>query len=176
MRKLVILLTCTLLAGCWQMATRPYRDVPGVTVFAPGRVTVTGPDKMLQHYRLARQPGGRCRLTSIDKGEDFGEGFDLGFFPLPGAPSHVLTYQAAPLDHPRTENSLRYYGLMVVTGPRSAEEIRPDCDKDIRAARASRTRPGKDGACTFATRAALEKSLLALWKSGKKPEYLYQMR
>jgi len=176
LRKLVILLTCTLLAGCWQMATRPYRDVPGVTVFAPGRVTVTGPDKMLQHYRLALQPGGRYRLTSIDKGEDFGEGFDLGFFPLPGAPSHVLTYQAAPLDHPRTENSLRYYGLMVVTGPRSAEEIRPDCDKDIRAARASRTRPGKDGACTFATRAALEKSLLALWKSGKKPEYLYQMR
>ena len=175
MRKLVILLTCTLLAGCWQMTTRPYRDVSGVTVFAPGRVTVSGPDRM-QHYRLARQPRGRYRLASIDKGEDFGEGFDLGFFPLPGAPSHVLVYQAAPLDHPRTENSLRYYGLMVVTGPRSAEEIRPDCDKDVRAARASRTRPGRDGACTFATRAALEKSLLALWQSGKKPEYLYQMR
>jgi hypothetical protein len=171
LRKLVILLTCTLLAGCWQMTTRPYRDVSGVTVFAPGRVTVSGPDRM-QHYRLARQPRGRYR----DKGEDFGEGFDLGFFPLPGAPSHVLVYQAAPLDHPRTENSLRYYGLMVVTGPRSAEEIRPDCDKDVRAARASRTRPGRDGACTFATRAGLEKSLLALWKSGKKPEYLYQMR
>jgi hypothetical protein len=175
LRKLVILLTCTLLAGCWQMTTRPYRDVSGVTVFAPGRVTVSGPDRM-QHYRLARQPRGRYRLASIDKGEDFGEGFDLGFFPLPGAPSHVLVYQAAPLDHPRTENSLRYYGLMVVTGPRSAEEIRPDCDKDVRAARASRTRPGRDGACTFATRAGLEKSLLALWKSGKKPEYLYQMR
>jgi hypothetical protein len=176
LRKLVILLTCVLLAGCWQMTTRPYRNVPGITVFAPGNVTVTGPDRMLQHYRLARQPRGRYRLTSIDKGEDYGEGFDLGFFPLPGAPSHVLVYQAAPLDHPRTENSLRYYGLLVVTGPRSAQEIRPDCDKDIRAARASRTRPGKDGACTFATRAALEKSLLALWKSGKKAEYLYQMR
>ena len=175
MRKLVILLICTLLAGCWQMAARPYREVPGVTVFAPGRVTVTGPDRMLQHYRLARQPKGRYRLTSIDKGEDYGEGFDLGFFSLPGAPSHVLVYQAAPLDHPRTENSLRYYGLLVVTGPKSAEEIRPDCDKDIRAARASRTRPDKDGACTFATRAALEKSLLALWKSGKKAEYLYQL-
>jgi hypothetical protein len=176
LHKLVILLTCVLLAGCWQMTTRPYRNVPGITVFAPGNVTVTGPDRMLQHYRLARQPRGRYRLTSIDKGEDYGEGFDLGFFPLPGAPSHVLVYQAAPLDHPRTENSLRYYGLLVVTGPRSAQEIRPDCDKDIRAARASRTRPGKDGACTFATRAALEKSLLALWKSGKKAEYLYQMR
>lgn len=173
MRKLVILMACTLLAGCWQMATRPYRDVPGVTVFAPGQVTVTGPDKP-QHYRLARQPRGRYRLTSLEKGEDYGEGFDLGFFPLPGAPSHVLVYQAAPLDHPRTESSLRYYGLMVVTGPGSAEEIRPDCNKDIRAARVSGTRPGKDGACTFATRAALEKSLLALWKSGKKPEYLYR--
>jgi len=29
------------------------------------------------------------------------------------------------------------------------------------------TRKGKDGACTFADRAALEKSLLALWKSGR---------
>jgi hypothetical protein len=175
LRRLAILVTCVLLAGCWQMKTRPYRDVPGVTVFAPGKVTLVGPDKVPQHYRLSRQPKGRYRFTSIDKGQDFGEGFDLGFFPLPGAPSHVLIYQAAPLDHPRTEDSLRYYGVLVVTGPRSAEEIRPDCEKDARAARASGTRPGKDGACTFATRAALETSLLALWKSGKKPEYRYRL-
>jgi hypothetical protein len=139
-------------------------------------VTETGPDGHQQHYRLTRQPGGRYRLTSVDKGQDFGEGFDLGFFPLPGAPSHVLVYQAAALDHPRDEDALRYYGLAVITGPNAMEEIRPDCDKDWRAARVSATRKGKDGACTFATRDALEKSLLALWKSGKKAEYKYVLR
>jgi hypothetical protein len=63
-----------------------------------------------------------------------------------------------------------------VTGQKSAGEIRPDCTKDARAARASSTRAGKDGACTFADRAALEKSLLALWKSKKKAEYSYALR
>ncbi len=70
MRKLAMLMACVLLAGCWQMKTRPYRDVAGVTVFAPGRVAVAGPDGMPQHYRLVRQPKGRYRLTSVEKGED----------------------------------------------------------------------------------------------------------
>ena len=175
LRALALLLSGFLLAGCWQMKTRPYRDTPGITVFAPGLVTMTGPDKP-QHYRLTRRPNTRYRLTSIDKGADFGEGFDLGFFPLPGAPSHVLIYQAVPLDHPRSDDMLRYYGLLVITAPGAAQEVRPDCDKDIAAARISGTRKGSDGACTFATRAALEKSLLALWKSGKKPEYSYRLR
>ena len=175
MRWFALLLLVPVLSGCWQMKTRPYRDVPGVTVFAPGSVTMTGPGNKQQHYRLARQPKGRYRLTSVDKGSDFGEGFDLGFFPLPGAPSKVLIYQAVPLDHPR-DDMLRYYGLVVITGPGSADEMRPDCDKDGAAARASGTRKGGDGACTFATRAALEQSLLALWKRGRKPEYRYTMR
>lgn len=165
-----------LLAGCWQMKTRPYRDMPGVTPFAGGAVTEAEPDGHSQHYRLTRRPKGRYRLTSTDKGQDFGEGFDLGFFPLPGAPSHVLIYQAAALDHPRDEDSYRYYGIAVITGPKTMEEIRPDCAKDWRAARISGTRKGRDGACTFATRDALEKSLLALWKSGKKAEYRYVLR
>ena len=64
----------------------------------------------------------------------------------------------------------------MVTGQKSAQEIRPDCEKDARAARASNTRMGKDGACTFTSRAALEKSLLALWKSHKKAEYSYALK
>lgn len=176
LRKLVVILAALVLAGCWQTKIRPYRNVPGVMPFAGGAVTETEPDGHQQHYRLTRQAGGRYRLTSVDKGQDFGEGFDLGFFPLPGAPSHVLIYQAAALDHPRNQDTLRYYGLAVITGPGTVEEIRPDCDKDGRAARVSATRKGKDGACTFATRGALEKSLLALWKSGKKAEYKYALR
>ena len=41
---------------------------------------------------------------------------------------------------------------------------------------ASGTRKGADGACTFRDRAALEKSLLALWKKGKKAGYSYTLR
>jgi hypothetical protein len=171
-----LILACVLLAGCWQTITRPYRDVTPLQPFAAGAVVETDPGGKVTHYALKKIARGRYRLTQTDRGQDFGQGFDLGFFPLPGAPSHVLLYEAAALDHTALGADLRYYGLLVITGQKSAQEIRPDCEKDARAARASGTRKGKDGACTFADRAALEKSLLALWKSGKKPEYSYALK
>ena len=170
-----ILLACMLLAGCWQTTTRPYRNVTSLQPFKPGAITETGPDGKATHYVLSKIERGRYRMTQTDRGQDFGQGFELGFFPLPGAPSNVLIYQAAPLERTLRDDNLRYYGLGVVTVPSGATEIRPDCEKDARAARASKTRMGKDGACTFANRAALEKSLLALWKSGKKPEHSYTL-
>jgi hypothetical protein len=170
-----VLLAAVLLAGCWQTVSRPYRDIASLQPFAAGRVTATGRDSIVTHYALRKIDRGRYRMTQTDRGQDFGQGFELGFFPLPGAPSHVLIYQAAALDRPASGDNLRYYGLLVVTGPNSAQEIRPDCEKDARAARASGTRMGKDGACTFTDRAALEKSLLALWNSKKKPEYSYTL-
>jgi hypothetical protein len=178
LRKFVplILLACLLAAGCWQTKTRPYRDVMPLQPFASGTITETDSAQKVTHYALRKIAHGRYRMTQTDRGQDFGQGFELGFFPLPGAPSHVLIYQAAALDHPIRDDNLRYYGLLVITGPKSAQEIRPDCEKDARAARVSGTRGAKDGVCTFADRAALEKSLLALWKSGKKPEYDYALR
>ena len=178
MRKLApfILLAAALVAGCWQSVSRPYRSETGIQPFAAGEITATGRDHKVTHYALRKITRGRYRMTQTDRGQDFGQGFDLGFFPLPGAPSHVLVYQAAALDRTASGDALRYYGLLVLTGPNRAQEIRPDCEKDARAARASGTRAGKDGACTFADRAALEKSLLALWKSKKKPEYFYVLK
>jgi hypothetical protein len=172
----IILLACLLTAGCWQTISQPYRTVMSLQPFAAGAVTVNGSDGKPIHYALKKIARGQYRMTQTDRGSDFGQGFELGFFPLPGAPSHVLIYQAASLDHTAAGASLRYYGVLVVTGQKSAEEIRPDCEKDARAARVSGTRQGKDGACTFADRAALEKSLLALWKSGKKAEYSYTLK
>ncbi len=172
----LVLLMCVLLAGCWQAVTRPYRNVTSLQPFGTGAITETSPDGKQTHYALRKIARGRYRMTQTDRGQDFGQGFELGFFPLPGAPSHVLVYQAASLDHTAGEDNLRYYGLLVVTGPDSAQEIRPDCEKDARAARASNTKMGKDGACTFANRDALEKSLLALWKSKKKAEYSYVLK
>jgi hypothetical protein len=178
LRKCVplILLVCLTVAGCWQTRTRPYRNVMSLQPFAAGDVTATDLQNKVTHYALRKIARGRYRMTETDRGEDFGQGFELAFFPLHGAPSHVLIYQAAALDHPVRDDALRYYGLLVITGARSASEIRPDCDKDARAARASHTGKGADGACTFADRAALETSLLALWKSGKKAEYSYTLK
>jgi hypothetical protein len=172
----LIFLACLLVAGCWQAEMRPYSNVTSLQPFAAGAVTETDRDGKPTHYALKKIDRGRYRMTQTDRGQDFGQGFELGFFPLPGAPSHVLIYEAASLDHTAREDNLRYYGLLVVTGQKSAQEIRPDCEKDARAARASNTRMGKDGACTFTSRAALEKSLLALWKSRKKAEYNYTLR
>jgi hypothetical protein len=170
-----VVLASLLVAGCWQTVSRPYRNVTSLQPFAAGRVTETGPDGKVSHYVLRKINRGRYLMTQSDRGQDFGQGFELGFFPLPGAPNNVLIYQAAPLERAERDDSLRYYGLLVVTVPYGALEIRPDCEKDARAARASNTRMGKDGTCTFANRAALEKALFALWKSGKKPEYSYTL-
>jgi len=171
-----LILACVLLAGCWQSVSRPYRDATALQPFAAGAVIDTDADGRVTHYALKKIVRGRYRMTQTDRGQDFGQGFDLGFFPLAGAPSNVLIYEAAALDHTAAGANLRYYGLLVITGQKSAQEIRPDCEKDARAARASGTRQGKDGACTFADRAALEKSLLALWKNGKKPAYSYTLK
>ena len=177
MRKFApLILACLLVAGCWQTVTRPYRNVTSLQPFAAGVITETDADGKVTHYALKKIARGRYRMTQTDRGQDFGQGFELGFFPLPGAPSHVLIYQAAALDHTVQGADLRYYGLLAITGQKGAQEIRPDCEKDARAARASGTRKGKDGACTFADRTALEKSLLALWKSGKKPQYSYTLQ
>ena len=177
MRKFApLLLACVLLAGCWQTVTRPYRNVTSLQPFAAGALTETDPGGKITHYTLKKIARGRYRMTQTDRGSDFGQGFQLAFFPLSGAPSHVLIYGAAALDHTAAGANLRYYGLLIITGQKSAEEIRPDCDRDARFARVSGTRKGRDGACTFADRGALEKSLLALWKSGKKPEYSYNLK
>jgi len=170
-----LILACLLVAGCWQTVTRPYRNVTSLQPFTAGAMIETDADGKVTHYALKKIARGRYRMTQMDRGQDFGQGFELGFFPLPGAPSHVLIYEAAALDHTAQGADLRYYGLLAITGQKSAEEIRPDCEKDARAARGSGTRKGKDGACTFADRAALEKSLLVLWKSGKKPQYSYAL-
>jgi len=171
----LVLLISFLTAGCWQTVSRPYRTVMSLQPFAAGQVTVEQDGKPV-HYALKKIARGRYRMTQTDRGSDFGQGFQLALFPLPGAPSNVLIYGAAALDHTAAGANLRYYGLLIVTGQKSAEEIRPDCDKDARAARVSGTRKGRDGACTFKDREALEKSLLALWKSGKKPEYHYALK
>lgn len=166
----LILLLCLAVAGCWQTKARPYRNVMSLQPFAAGTVMATDRDGKVAHYSLRKIGRGRYRLTLSDHDRDFGQGFEVGFFPLPGAPSHVLVLQMATLNFHTGDDSLRYYGLLVVTGQNRAQDIVPDCDKDARKARVPAGYKDSAGVCTFPDRASLEKSLLVLWKSGKKPD------
>jgi hypothetical protein len=161
-------LLCLLLAGCWQTKTRPYRNVMSVQPFAGGVVATTDRNGRVVHYSLHKIDRGRYLVTEMGRGQDFGQGFEAGLFPLPGAPSNVLVLQMAALNFHAGDANLRYYGLLVVTGPNTAQEIDPDCGKDAHAAHLSAHYP--DSACVFANRDSLEKVLLALWNSGRKPD------
>src|SRR5438105_7990033 len=125
-RKLtpLVLLVCVLLAGCWQTMTRPYRNATSLQPFKAGEITEKSLDGKETHYALRKIARGRYRMTQTDRGQDFGQGFELAFFPLPGAPNNVLIYQAAALERTRHDDDLRYYGLLVVTPPYGAMEIR----------------------------------------------------
>ena len=124
LRKLApfALLCALLLSGCWQTVSRPYRNVMSLQSFAAGPITQAGPNGKMAHYSLSKIARGRYRMIQTDRGQDFGQGFELGFFPLPGAPRNVLIYQAAPLERTARDDSLRYYGLLVVTVPYGALE------------------------------------------------------
>jgi hypothetical protein len=166
----LILLVCLAVAGCWQTRNRPYRNVRSLQPFAAGMVTATDREGKVEHYLLRKIGRGRYRLTLSYRGREFGQGFEVGFFPLPGAAPNVLVLQLATLSFHAGDDSLRYYGLLVVTGKDSAQEILPDCDMDAREAHIPIAYSENGGICAFPDRTSLEKSLLALWKSGRKPD------
>ncbi len=118
------------LSSCWcvwrwrdagKPRTRPYRNVI-VAAALRGRHG-HGHRSRRQGgalLRCARSDRGRYRLTLSDRGQDFGQGFEVGFFPLPGAPSHVLVLQMAMLNFHTGDDNLRYYGLLGGDGSRTA--------------------------------------------------------
>ena len=169
----LLLLTCIALGGCWQSKGSLYDGVKSATPFAAGRVTETGTDELgkplVQHFALTKSADGAYRMisTSADK-DDAGNGFLLRFFALAGLPANTYVYEAAALEHcdrragcdPVKRTADRWYGLARLTA-NGAEEIRPDCTKDMLAIAPSRIKDA-EGACNFTDRATLELALLAL--------------
>ena len=133
-------------------------------------VTATDRQGKVEHYSLRKIARGRYRLTLSYRDREFGQGFELGLFPLPGAPSNVLVLEMATLSFRAGDDNLRYYGLLEVTGKDSAQEVLPDCGLDAREAHIPIAYSENGGVCAFPDRLSLEKSLLTLWKSGRKPD------
>jgi hypothetical protein len=177
--SLLYVITAALLAGgCWQSDGSLYGDTPSAIPFQPGAVTGTAPDGKVTHYSLTRT-GDAYRLIVTDKGDGFGEGFELRFFPLSGLQRAMFVYEAVSLEHcngirgcdPVKNGDPRYYGL-VRARMHGADEIRPDCEKDAAAIAPFGVKPDKSEVCNFTRRDTLEKSLRALRR--KAPEYRYE--
>ena len=183
--RALLLLSCAALAGCWQSKGALYGDARPVTPFATGPVTETGTDELgkplVQHFALSKGAGGSYRMisTGTDK-DDAGHGFRLRFFAPAGLPDDTYVYEAAPLEHcdtragcdPVKPGDDRWYGLARRTA-HGADEIRPDCTKDILAIAPARIKDAK-GACNFTDRADLEQALIAL--AGKNPAATFSYR
>ena len=179
----VILLTCLLVAGCWQSEGSLYGDAKPVQPLAAGKVTSQDPGtpKKLHHFLLAKE-GGAYRLTNNDKASsDFGDAVVLHFFALSGVPKDVFVFEAVSDDkcrpgdicHPMTAKSERDYGLMRLTR-RGAEVTSPSCDKASAAAKLPGVTADDCGTCTFTSRASLETALKAQARQGLKPSLTYK--
>ncbi len=178
MRKIATVLSCLLLAGCWQSEGSLFGDVTPVQPFHAGKVISSNPEKPgeMSYATLASQKDGSYRLTSTDK-KDQGDAVVLRFIALPGLPRNVFVFEAVSDDtcrpgnicHPVTTKSERDYGL-VRRIPTGAEVTSPDCNKSDAVARLPGVKAGDYGICSFESRPSLETALLALakqnWKAG----------
>ena len=183
--RAVLLLSCVALGGCWQAKGSLYAGMKPMTPFASGPVTETGTDELgkplLQHFMLSKSADGSYRMisTSADK-DDAGHGFLLRFFALSGLPANIYVYEAAPLDHcdsragcdPVKRADDRWYGLARLAAG-GADEIRPDCTKDVLAIAPARIKDA-EGACNFTDRATLEQALVALAQKNPPATFSYR--
>ena len=183
--RALLLLSFAALGGCWQAKGSLYAGAKPVTPFTPGPVTETGTDELgkplLQHFALTKSTDGSYRMisTSTDK-DDAGNGFLLRFFSLTGLPAGTYVYEAAPLEHcdtragcdPVKRGDDRWYGLARLTGG-GADEIRPDCTKDVLAIAPARIKDS-EGACNFVDRGTLEQALVALARKNPAATFSYR--
>lgn len=181
MRKIATVLSCLLLAGCWQSTGSLFRDVKPVQPFHAGKVVSSNPDKPgeVSHAVLTRAKDGSYRLASTGK-KDVGDAVVLRFIALPGLPQDVFVFEAVSDDkcragqtcHPMTAKSERDYGLVRRT-PRGAEVTNPDCNKSDAVARLPGVTAGDYSICSFESRASLERALSALAKQPWKTSVVY---
>jgi len=181
-----LFLSCAALGGCWQSKGSLYDGVKPATPFANGPLTETGTDELgkplVQHFALTKSADGSYRMISTSRDNDYaGNGFLLRFFALAGLPAGVYVYEAASLEHcdtragcdPVKRSDDRWYGLAQLTA-NGAEEIRPDCTKDVVAIAPARIKDA-EGACNFTDRAILEQALLALARKNPATAFSYRL-
>jgi hypothetical protein len=184
--SIALIAACALaLGGCWQSKGSLYGDAKAVTPFRAGKVISNASDHPGDTSKLVLAlTGTTYRLVNDDKGtSDFGDTFVLRFFALAGFPAGTFVFEAASDDkcksgdtcHPLTAQSDRYYGLARITKT-GADVTSLDCDKNSAIAKQPGVKIGDYSTCTFTSRAALEKALLAQAKLRWKTSLTYTYR
>jgi hypothetical protein len=182
LQKPFILLSCFLLAGCWQSTGSLFTDVKPVQPFRAGKLVSSNPEKPadISHSQLISQKDGSYRLASTDKA-DLGDAMVLRFIALPGLPKDVFVLEAVSDDvckpgqtcRPMMAKSERDYGLVRATKT-GAEVFNPDCSKSSAVAKLPGVKADDYGTCSFSNRVALEKALLDLAKQDWKTSVTYK--
>jgi hypothetical protein len=182
LRKLFILVSCLLAAGCWQSNGSLLGDAKPVQPFRAGKLVSTNPEKPadMGHSTLTKQKDGSYRLAATDKA-DLGDAMALRFIALSGLPKDVFVFEAVSDDackpgqtcHPVTAQSERDYGLVRLTKA-GAEIFNPECGKSSAVAKLPGVKADDYGSCTFSNRASLKKALLDLAKQSWKTSVTYQ--
>ena len=182
MRAPFVLLSCLLLAGCWQSTGTLFGDTKPVQPFRAGKLVASNAEKPadVSHSMLTVGKDGSYRLAATDKA-DLGDAVVLRFIALPGLPANVYVFEAVSDDackpgqtcHPMTAKSERDYGLVRATKT-GAEVFNPDCAKSSAVAKLAGVKADEYGSCSFSNRASLEKALLDLAKQGWKTSVTYK--
>ena len=91
LRAIITILTCLVLAGCWQSTGSLFGDVKPLQPFHAGKVVSSDPEKPgeVSHAVLTSAKDGSYRLTSTDK-DDAGDAVVLRFIALGGLPKDVF--------------------------------------------------------------------------------------
>jgi hypothetical protein len=181
LQKVATVLSCLLLAGCWQSTGSLFGDVKPVQPFRAGKVVSSNPEKPaeMSHAVLILQKDGSYRFTITDK-KDAGDAVVLRFIALPGLPEDMFVFEAVSDDkcrpgntcHPMTAKSERDYGLVRRTQS-GAEVMNPECNKSDAVARLPGVKAGDYSICSFESRASLETALSALAKQPWKTSVVY---
>ena len=182
MQKPFILLSCFLLAGCWQSTGSLFSDVRPVQPFRAGKLVATPSEKSADgsHAMLTVGKDGSYRLVATDK-ESLGDAMVLRFLALPGLPANTYVFEAVSDDackpgqscHPMTAKSERDYGLVRATKT-GADVFNPDCAKSGAVAKLPGVKADDYGSCSFSNRASLEKALQDLARQSWKTSVTYK--
>jgi hypothetical protein len=181
-RAPLVLLSCLMVAGCWQSTGSLFGDAKPVQPFRAGKLVASNAEKPadVSHSMLTLGKDGSYRLAATDKA-DLGDAMVLRFIALQGLPANTYVFEAVSDDackpgqtcRPMTAKSERDYGL-VRTTKTGAEVFSPECDKSGAVAKLPGVKADNYGSCSFSNRASLEKALLDLSKQGWKTSVTYK--
>ena len=178
MKRIASVLLALGLGGCFESDGSLYDGVTVLHPFRDGAVVSRSKDDKPGHLALTSEADGAYRFVITDK-EDFGEGYRLRLFALPGAPAGIMAFEATELCKPAdmdckpvTATSLRYYGLVRATS-RGAEQFNPVCKRTSSFARLPGVTVKDYDTCHFTSRASLERALLTLARQEPKADTIY---